>query len=196
MFFFWSFSHSRFCLIYLHYLLRKSFVTILQATRTEKSAFEREADRSKVAEEQWRSHRERNGRKKLISVGVYWSETFPPPLYCEGKHMFRPVCPLFCTNVHTNVSRFPVSDTSVTGAFYKVRDSSAGMCIRVSAFYPFSFRHVPLDPFPLKLLSSHHPCSRIPIAIAMRFNSRFDIAVSRDVCEFHFARSASRRKLG
>lgn len=132
MFSFWFFSHSRFCLIYLRYLLGRSFVTMLQA-RTEKSAFEREADRSKVAGEQWRSHREREmGEKKLISAGVYRSETFPPPLYCEGKHMFRPVCPLFCTNVHANASRFPVSDTGVTAAFYKVRDSSARMCIRVS----------------------------------------------------------------
>lgn len=96
-----------------------------------------------------------------------------PPLYCEGKHMFRPVCPLLCTNVHADASHSPVSGTGVTAAFYKVRDFFGGdVHSRLSRRFilPSLLHHLPLDPFSLELLSSRHPRSRI--AIAMHFNSR------------------------
>jgi len=86
----------------------------------------------------------------------------PSPLYCKGKHMFRPVCSPSshqCARGH-----FPVSDTGVTAAFYKVRDFSVEMCIRIPAAPRSIFpphRHVPHDPFSLELLSSYHPRSCI-----------------------------------
>lgn len=76
------------------------------------------------------ARRERNGRKKLISAEVYRSETFSLPRYiakgsiCSGQSFpfFAPMC----------MQTLPIPDAGVTAAFYKVRDFTTGMYIRVS----------------------------------------------------------------
>lgn len=134
-----------------------------------------------------RAEREKWTKKSSFLRRFIGRRRYPPPLYCEGKHMFRPVLLLLCTNVHADATRFPVPDAGVTAAFYKVRDFSTGMHIRISPCRdsilspPVTF---PSIHFPLKLLSSHHPRSPYPDR-DRDFNSRFDVAVSRGVREIH-----------
>jgi len=146
-------------------------------------------DRSKIAEERWRSRghtAERNERKKPHFHGGFigWRRSLPS--YCVVKHMFRPVCSLLCADIHTDTPHYAVSDIGVTTAFYKVRDSSAKMCIRISLprFYP------PLPPLSsvpflfIRFPSSYCLRARVPwCAIAMRFNFYSTPYMSHNFCE-------------
>lgn len=147
-----------------------------------------EKDRSKIAKERWRSRGhsgERNGRKKAHFRGGFIGWRHSPPPYCEE----RSICsvptgslgPPSSSRTHTDAhSHFAVSDFRVTTAFYKVRDFSAGMCIRVPPRAPPRARSIFLvlgvyPPsrflfirFPLELLSSYLRSQCVSISVRRR----------------------------
>lgn len=140
-------------------------------------------DRSKIAEKRWRSRghtAERNGRKKPhfhggLSAGDVPYRHIARWSICSGQSV-----PFFApTYTHGHSPFRHLLHIGVTTAFYKVRDSSAKMCIRASLpcpipfFHPPSFYPVSLHPFSLELLSSYsvlaYPGARLQcVSISIR----------------------------
>lgn len=124
------------------------------------------------------------GEKRLISVGGLSAGDIP------RRHIAkRSICsvptgslgPPSSSRTHTDAhSHFAVSDFRVTTAFYKVRDFSAGMCIRVPPRAPPRARSIFLvlgvyPPsrflfirFPLELLSSYLRSQCVSISVRRR----------------------------
>lgn len=127
--------------------------------------------------------------KSLISTGVYRLETFPTVILRGEAYVPASLSPSLRRHIHT-LPHFTISDIGVTTAFYKVRDSSAKMCIRIPPlFCPSSPLSSPLTRFS----SSVFPRAivfvlrvRVPwCAIAMRFNfySMLHVVISHNFYE-------------
>jgi len=130
--------------------------------------------------------REKWAKKAHFCGGLSVRDVPSLPLYCKGKHMFRPVC---SSSLHQCArGRFPFFRLRhVTAAFYKVRDSSAGMCIRIStprSILPFFLPPscFPRTIFPRAIVFAP-PALSYPDRDRDAFQFPFDVSVSRGVCE-------------
>lgn len=136
--------------------------------------------------------------KKFISAGVYRSGF---PLAILRREAYVPASLSLSLHQCARGRVFPcLFDIDVTAAFYKLRDSSAGMCIRcvLSSLAPSRPPSIHfLSSYCLRTTSPPPPYFLIQIAIAMRFNSR---STSRFLlrgvfCENPHTRFAPRRRM-